>query len=567
MAEFDAPYLLQFLILLLAALAAVTAAVRLGLGPIPGYLVAGMLVGPHGLALVGESRLVQVLAEFGVVFLLFAVGLELPLARLRSVGGRGLALGLLQIVLTTIALSALAALLGIPAKAALVLGMGLALSSTAVVVRILSEQRLLTSRMGRAAFAVLLLQDIAVAPMLIAVLALGGSGNFTLALAITTLKAAVFVAAALLLGPRLLEFAYRQAAVIGLDELFVALTLLVAVAFAWSAQLAGLSLAFGGLMAGMLLADTSFRHQVGADVRPFRGLLVGLFFLVVGMHTDPLRPAREWAVVLLLAGGLIAVKGALAAAVARALGQGWRLALRLGLLLAQGGEFAFVIWDAAARLGLLPQVLAERAGLAVVVSMMATPFLAALARRLAPRPEMPSLPRADLAADPDPELQGHVILAGADRVGLEIAAALQAAGIPYLGLDLDPERIARARLRGLRFYYGDVSRPEVLDNVHVDRARAFVLAFDDARRTRQVMALLRYLFPDLPVLVRAHDEREVERYLELGASQVVPEIVETGRHLLAALMRLLADVEAVRPPTAGGEAARATASEGRAKGP
>lgn len=531
--------LTQLLILIAAALVTVSAAVRLGLGSIVGYLAAGVLVGPHGLGLVAESELLRVLAEFGVVFLLFALGLDLPLARLRAIAGRALALGIAQILLTSAGATGAAWLLGLAPAAALAVGMGLALSSTAVVLRSLSERRLLHSRIGRIGFAVLLLQDLAVAPMLLVVLAVGGRGTLGLDLLRTLFAGLLFVGAAWALGPRLLAGLYRRIHALRLDELKVALSLLVAVGFAWLAELAGLSLAFGGLMAGMLLADTAYRHQVAADIRPFRGLLVGLFFLTVGMTVEVVRPALDWALVVLVAAALYAAKGLFLAALARALGFGWRPALMLGLLLGQGGEFAFVLWSAASASGVLPQEVTDLLGPAVVVTMMLTPIAM---RWVDAEPAAAApVPSVGQAVSGDRDLSGHVILAGGDRVALQVAQALSGCGVPWVGLDGDVDRVARARRRGYPFFVGDVCQPDVLEAVRLENAAVVVVALEDPRRARQLTALVRYLFPELPVLVRVPDEEELEGFLRLGATQVVPEVVETGRHLAAALLRLLAD--------------------------
>jgi len=539
--------LAALLLVILAALACVAASVRLGFGPVLGYLAAGVLVGPAVLGLLHATPLVDALAEFGVVFLLFAVGLELPLPRIRSIGTRPLALGLLQIGTTVLLLFGMALLLGLAAVPALVLAMALALSSTAVVVRFLADRGLLSSRLGRTAFAVLILQDLAVAPMLVAVLALAGRDEAGLAALRTLLAGGLVSALALAFARRPLETAYGHIARLGLDELMVGLSLLIALGFALAAEVAGLSLAFGGLLAGMVLAESGYRHKVAADIRAFRGLLVGLFFLSVGLRLDLTAALAVWPRVLALAVGLYLVKGALVAALARPFGFDLRRALALGALLGQGGEFAFVLLATAGAHGLLPAGLAEPVTLAVALGMALTPLLAGWAlRRLAAVPEPP--PRAVTTAEA-PALAGHVVVAGAGSVGRQVAECLQQAGVPVLGLDLDPRRVEAARRRGLPFYYGDVTQPDVLDDVGLAGARALVLALDGPARTRRVMAFVRYLFPEKPVLVRAHLEEEVAGYLDLGATVVVPEVVETGRHLATAVVRLLPEA-VVRTPHA-----------------
>ncbi len=544
----DISYLLQLVFVLATALALVLLSVRLGLGVVMGYLLAGVLLGPQGLAVVEDGTLIHAFAEFGVVFLLFAIGLELPLARLRTIGLRSFLLGGLQIAVTAAAVALAAAWLGASPRLAVVIGLALSLSSTAVVLRLLSEREGLRTRFGRTAFAVLMVQDVAVGPLLITVFALGRGESPLVGIASTFLLGVLFVVPLLLGGRRMLEWLYRRVAAFGQPELLVALSLLIAVGFAYATSLAGLSLAFGGFLAGMLLADTSFRHQVAADIGPFRGLLVGLFFLTVGLGLEIWRPPAEWIEVLLIAVALMFAKGIIVALLVRAGGLGPGIAWRTGLLLAQGGEFAFVLFAAAASFPALDHPILGELGLAVAVSMAATPPLVHLAGALTTPTAAPAaVPHADDLRDREPE-RGHVIVAGAGPAGQRVAAALVEAGVPVVGLDPSAERVARARRRGLPFFFGEVTRPDILEDVRVERARAMVLALDDQRGMCQAAGLLRYLFPELPLLVRVIEEEDCEIYRELGVTLVVPEIVATGRLLADATLRMLAD----DPPPAGG---------------
>jgi CPA2 family monovalent cation:H+ antiporter-2 len=537
----DLGLLVQLLSLLAVAILCVAAAVRLGLGPILGYLACGVLAGPQLLGLVHRDELVTLLAEFGVVFLLFAIGLELPLARLRTIGWRPLALGLAQITVGTV-LGAVAALIaGIRPAGALVIGFGVALSSTAVVIRLLGDRGELATRFGRTAFAILMLQDLAVGPMLVVTLALGGAADTSLAdAALTFALGLAFISLAVWVGPRLLERLYTVVAALGLDELFVATTLALAIAFAAATALTGLSLAFGGFLAGMLLADTAFRHQVASDIRPFRGLLVGLFFVTVGMELEFRHAPATWLVIIPLAAALLALKAASIVLVARLIGYPWTFGLRLGLLLAQAGEFAFVLWTTAERSRLLAPEGLDVLAPAVVLGLALTPLLGELAGRLAERPRGPALPDAEAGVPPEAEEAGHVVIVGGGRVGLQVAELLREAGVRTVGIDIDPNAVRRARLRGHAFYYGDAGHPEVLDSLHIEKAAALVLAIDDMARTRQLAAFVRYLFPELPLFVRVLEEAEAEIYRQLDATVVVPEVIETGRHLAAATLRSLA---------------------------
>lgn len=534
--------IVQFLALLLLAGICVGVSVRLGLGPIVGYLLCGVLASPALLDLVRRDELVQLLAECGVVFLLFAIGLELPVARLKAIGARPLLLGLAQIGSGVALAMGLGLLAGLGPAAAFVVGCGLAFSSTAVVIRILTDRNELATRFGRTAFAVLMLQDVAVGPMLVLTLALGGAAAADpLRMLLTLAAGMVLLALSVWLGPRLLERLYSAVASLGPDELLVATTLIVSIGFATGSAIAGLSLGFGGFIAGMLLADTSYRHRVASDIRPFRGLLVGLFFVTVGMELEFAAAAKDWLTILALALAILALKALAIVAVASLVGFPFRFGLRLGLLLAQAGEFAFVLWAAADGAGLLDHALLQLLSPAVAIGLAATPLLARLAGSLAETPPLEPVPAVALEAPPEAEDSGHVVIAGAGRVGTQVAELLGEKGIRTVAIDIDPVRIRRARARGLAVYYGDVCQPEVLESLHIERAAALVLAIDDMARTRQVVALARYLFPELPLFVRVLDEADAEVYRQLDATVVVPEVIETGRHLAAAALRSLAD--------------------------
>ena len=545
----EASLLFQLVLVLATALVLVAASLRAGLGVVVGYLLAGMLLGPQGLAVIEDSALVRVLAEFGVVFLLFAIGLELPLARLRTIGFASFLLGGLQIAVTAALITAVARFMGAPPRLAIVIGLALSLSSTAVVLRLLSERDGLRSRYGRTAFAILMVQDVAVGPLLITVFALGRGENPLSGLATTLVAGLLFVVPLVLGGRRLLEWLYRRVAAFAQPELLVALSLLVGIGFAYATSTAGLSLGFGGFLAGMLLADTSFRHQVAADIGPFRGLLVGLFFLTVGLGLEIRRPPAEWLEVAAIALALLLAKGAVVAALTRAGGFGWPLAWRVGLLLAQGGEFAFVLFAAARTFPALDHPILGELGLAVALSMAATPLLVHLAGALTP-PALPpgAVPATGELREGEGPPAGHVVVAGAGPAGQRVALALGEAGIPVVGLDDSVERVARARRRGLPFFFGEVTRPDILEDVHVERARALVLALEDRRCACQAAALLAYLFPELPVLVRVVEEEDCETFRRLGVTMVVPEIVATGRVLADATLRLLADRPAAPQP-------------------
>ncbi len=535
-------YLIEVIVILLAAVISVLLFQRLQLGSVLGYLAAGTVIGPTGLGLVRDLEGTRALAELGVVFLLFTVGLELPFERIRVMRGRVFGLGAAQVVVTAVAIAILALLAGLSGPAAVVIGAGLALSSTAIVLQVLSERGDITSRFGRSAFAVLLVQDLAVGPLLVCVLALGGAAaSIPAALGIAALKVAVAVLAILGIGRLVLRYVVLPVAQLRDRDIFAALTLLVVLATATLTHLAGLSMAFGAFLAGMLFAETNYRHQVGAVILPFRGLLLGLFFVTVGMSVDLNLIWREgWTVALLLA-LLLSGKGALLAGLARLFGTPVAQALNLGILLAQGGEFAFVLLGVGMASGALGAETGQMLLVVVALTMVLTPFLARLGRAVSDRIERAEAVRVEDLPEDNELLSGHVVIAGYGRVGQAVAARLEAADVPYIAVDLDPHRIAQARQRGLPVFYGDVTRPEILDALHIGRARSLVVAVDSAEAALQLVALVCYIFPDLEVYARARDSEHARELEKLGAHAAVPELVETGFRLAGSILDAIED--------------------------
>lgn len=533
----EAGYLVEVIVVLLAAVISTLLFQRLGLGTVLGYLVAGTVIGPGGLALVGEGETIRALAELGVVFLLFTVGLELPVERVKLLFWRIFALGAAQIFATALAVAGVAFWVGADGPAAAVIGGALALSSTAIVLRMLSDRGELTSQFGRSAFGVLLVQDLAVAPFLVCVLALG-QDRLTLpaALGFALLKMLVAAVAIFGIGRAVLGRLFWQAASIRAPETFAALTLLIALATGWLAHLAGLSMAFGAFLAGMLLAGTNYRHQVAAEILPFRGLLLGLFYMAIGMSVAPELALESPETVALLVLGLLLGKTALLAGLARLFGFARGQALHMGLLLSQGGEFSFLLLGAALTVGILPQPQLQLLALVVALTMMATPPIARLGRHLEGRLEQSNIIPVDAAPEVTEVLRTHVVIAGFGRVGAAVAARLEAAGQPYVAVDLDPHRVAQAQQRGRPVYYGDATRPEILDVVHVERARSVVVALDNPKAALTLVALLSYIFPDLKVHARARDEDHARELEQAGAHAVVPELVATGVRLAGSIL-------------------------------
>ena len=539
----DGEYLgifIDTLVILAAAVVGASLAERLKLGPIIGYLAAGLIIGPAFLDLIRDVHAPQALAELGIVFLLFTVGLELPVERMRQLPRAMFALGGLQVAVTTAILAALGMALGFGLPASFALGATLSLSSTAIVLRLLAERRELHSRFGRGALGILMTQDLAVGPLLVLIPALRGAPlEMAEAIGLSIIKAVVVTMLILGIGRIVLRPLMNAVAASHSSEIFAALTLLIVLAAGAVTYTAGLSMAFGALLAGMLLADTAYRHQVAAEIEPFRGLLLGLFFMTVGMLLDTDLLPRHGPEILLILAGLLAIKAVIAFALAWCLFLPLAGSLRLGLLLAQGGEFGFVLFALAGREGLLSPVLQQEMTIVVVLSMMATPLLALAGQRLAPQIAR----RTEVSADSLPHvpegLRGHAIIAGYGRIGAAVAERMARAGIPWVAIDSDPNNVNRARRVGLPVYYGDAARIEVMEALGLADAKAMVVAINDAERAVQLVALVHYVLPELLILSRAFDEEHAAELRAAGASLTVPEPASIGDTMAESLLKAL----------------------------
>ncbi len=529
----------QAAVFLAAAVAIVPISRRLGLGSVLGYLGAGMLIGPQALNLAGDVDSILHFAEYGVVLLLFIIGLELQPSRLwvlrRSVFGLGSA----QLLATTLPLALAAHALGLAWPAALITGFGLAMSSTAFALQLLAERQQLTTHHGRAAFAILLFQDLAVIPLL-ALLPLlapaAADGGQSTALA-GMLKAAAMLALVVLGGRYLLRPILRVVAATRIHELFTAMTLLVVVATSLAMQYAGLSLALGAFMAGVLLADSEYRHELEADIEPFKGLLLGLFFIAVGASVNlGLLTAQPLAVLALVA-GLLATKGLVLFALARLAGQRADSARQLGLTLSQGGEFAFVIFTAAVGAQLMPRAIAELLVLTVSLSMVATPLLlAAHDRLLAPWLRAREQPAPfDTIDDPG----NPVIIAGFGRVGQIVARILRARKIGFTALESNAEQVDFVRRFGSKTYYGDPARLELLRAARAGQARLFVLAIEDVEHSLRTAETVRRHFPDLKIIARARNRQHVYRLMKLGINWIIRDTYLSSLEMAAQVLREL----------------------------
>lgn len=533
------PALVDVLVILAAAVLVVPLFQRLRASAVVGYLVAGALIGPHGLDLIRDVEQTEVLGHFGVVFLLFAIGLELSLGTLASLRRQVFGLGALQVVVTGGALWAALRAAGAGGAEALVLGGGLALSSTAVVLRMLVERGELSSRHGRTTFAILLFQDLAVVPLLTLVPLLGGGETGVLgALGLALLRALGVLLAIGALGRLLVRPGLRLVAAARSPELFTAVVLLLVLGVGWLTELAGLPMALGAFLAGLLVAETEYRPQVEADVEPFRGVLLALFFMTVGMGVDLRLLASQAPLVAGLVLALVTLKAAVAASLCRLFGLPGGSAAQVGLTLAQGGEFGFVLFALAAASGVVAPRTEQLALLVVALSMTVTPLLVLAGRRAGQRLAPVPATLADVEAETG-DLRAHVLIAGFGRVGRTLARVLESQRISYVALDLDADRVAAARAGGLPVFFGDAARPEVLRAAGGGRARAAVVTLDQPEPARRTVAALRRLFPRLPVLARARDVANTAPLERSGADVVVPEVAEGSLQLGGALLRAL----------------------------
>ena len=506
-------FLEQGLIFLVAALVAVPLFKRLGLGSVLGYLVAGMAIGPWGLRLIGDPQTVLHVAEFGVVLLLFLVGLELNAQRVWSMRRAIFGLGSVQVALTLGAVAILGVGFGLPWPAALVAGMGLAMSSTAIGLATLAERNLLPTPGGQASFAVLLFQDLAVVPMLIALSVFTGEKSaFSLA---TLGKAVAMVVVLVVAGRFLVRPVLRYIAETRMREIFVGFALLVALGTAALMDAVGLSMALGAFLAGVMLADSEYRHELELDIEPFKGLLLGLFFIAVGMSIDFGMVLRSPLLVLGLAAGLVALKAAILFPIARLFGycKGADAAL-FTVALAQGGEFAFVLFTAAAGL-VAPETLALLNAV-VAGSMLATPFLFIAYQRWLARRGAKAAPRAaDEIRESNP-----VLVAGFGRFGQVAVRVLRGLGIGATVIDQDPGQIDTVRRFGFKAYYGDATRLDLLESAGADRAKVLLLAIDDPDAALAAVKRIRKRFPALEIVVRARARTDAFEYAEMGVPAV-----------------------------------------------
>jgi CPA2 family monovalent cation:H+ antiporter-2 len=534
---------------------------RLRISPVLGFLVAGLVLGPHSLGrldatlpwlqyvTITSQDAVDRLAELGVAFLLFTIGLELSFDRLWTMRKLVFGLGMSQVVLTTAAISGIALAFGNNVESSLVIGACLALSSTAIVLQLLAEQKRLTTIAGRSIFAILLAQDLAVVPILFLIVVFGkaagdasagtaatGSVWFGLLMALTQAAAAILLIIGI--GRLILRKLFRLVAHTHNRELFMATILFVVVGTSLLTHVAGLSMALGAFLAGLVLAETEFRRQVEVDIEPFKGMLLGLFFISVGMRIDLAELARYPLMVAASVIGMVSLKAVVIVGLTRLFGQSWPVATEASLLLAGGGEFAFLVLGLASSSGLVTHEVEQFMLLVSSGTMILTPYLARLSRKASTRVRKAAA-LADGHAEPGPAEPGRIIVVGYGRVGRILGDILNKQDKTFIGIEIDPEAVRKARKAGHNLVYGDATQRAFLRKCGIAEAPALVVTMHDAEAAEHVVTAARAERPDIPVIVRARDAAHAVRLFKLGASDVVREVLEASFEIASTLLQTL----------------------------
>ena len=530
----------QILILLAGSVLVLSLVRRFALPPILGYLVVGMLLGPHALALAADDESVRLLAEFGVVFLVFTLGLEFSLARMVAMKAEVFGIGGLQVLLTTAVFGVAAWAFGIPVPVAIVLGGATAMSSTAIVLRQLGEQLELNRTHARLSLGILLFQDLAFVPLLALASAVAGGGEvlspaWLLGMVGRALLALLVV---LILGRWLLRPLFHEIARHRSSETFTLTVLFVALGAAWATHELGLSMALGAFLAGMLLAETEFRHQTEAVIKPFQDILLGLFFISVGMLLDLQLLFAQLPLVLLLLAALLAVKALIVFAVVKRFVPNSHKALRTGVIMSMGGEFGFALLTVLLNARAVDSTIVQPLLTAIVLSMMLGPLLVRYNGRIADRllrrrTVDPSEVALETAATRDLARREHVIICGFGRVGQNLARVLEQRGFEFIALDLDPHRVREARQAGDPVVYGDSAHPEVLESLGLAQASVVVVSFHAPDTALRIIRVVRRTRTDVPILVRDEDDSKLDELLAAGATEVIPATFETSLSLVS----------------------------------
>ena len=538
---------LQLVLILLAVAVGVVVVCRvLRLPAMLGYLIVGILIGPHALAWIPDTPETRHLAEFGVVFLMFSIGLEFSLSRLRSLQKVIFGLGAAQVAATMLLVTLTCLLFGLDWRAGVALGGVLAMSSTAIVSKLLVERAELSTPHGQKIMGVLLFQDLAVVPLIILIPALASSGEtaFTV-LGLALVKAVLILAALLFFGQRLLRPWFHLVARQKSSELFMLNVLLFTLGLAWLTEWAGLSLALGAFVAGMLISETEYRYQVEDDIKPFRDVLLGLFFVTIGMMLNLANVISGLGWILLILLILLPFKAAVVALLAHWLDGDWGTSIRSGLGLAQAGEFGFVLLTLAGGVQLLPPEVMQNVLAAMLISMVIAPFLiqhaGSIARRLSPSEWMNSALQLHQIAVKSMSADTHIIICGYGRSGQALARFMEQDNLGFIALDLDSRRVRQAVAAGESVVYGDAAKREVLLAAGLMRAKTLVITYNDLHSALKILHHVKELRPGLPVVVRTADDTHIEALKQAGAAEVVAEVLE-GSVMLASQALLMSGV-------------------------
>jgi len=532
----------NFLSVFFAALLVTLFFRRMRLSPILGYISVGAIVGPHAFAIIPDGAIINHLANFGIIFLMFTTGLEFSLPKLWKLKRAVFMIGGSQVIISILITVLAAKLLHLTTLCALVIGSIVAMSSTAIVIKQLHDQRELNTRHGLNAVGILLFQDLAVVPLVILIsgLAAQGEPNLVAILFTALIKGLLAIGLIFILGRWLLRPLFRAIAKSRTIELFTLAVLLVTLTAALLTHRFGLSAALGAFLAGMMLAETEFRHQIEVEIRPFRDILLGLFFITIGMLTDISTWQKTWPSILLLLSALVLGKMLLITLLCRYSKQSLVTALRTGLVLAQGGEFGFAILTLAMNEQIIPNTYAQVVLAALLISFVISSFLIyfnkPIATWLAPKTkhhvEEPPLIL-------NPHLQDHVVICGYGRVGRQIARLLNTLKFPFVGLDLDLELVKRATINGDHVIYGDASHPGILKAAKLDKAKILVISLSDLKSTIKILSIVRQYFPILPILVRCRDEAELKQLKQYNPTKIIAEIFEESLTLSHHLLHLI----------------------------
>jgi CPA2 family monovalent cation:H+ antiporter-2 len=528
----------DILIILAASILVVSLFKRAKTSAILGYLTSGIILGPTGLAIIEQSENLNTLAEVGVVFLLFMIGLEFSVSKLRSLFKYVVGLGGLQVVLTASIIALVAIGFAFEPSAAAIIGGGLALSSTAFVLQFLTERGERDTRHGKLALAILLFQDLAIVPLLILLTVLADSqASFLASLGIAIGEAALSLGIVYILGRIIFPRLYRMIARAEESDLIIGTTLLLIFGIGWFLSLFNVSMALGGFLAGLLLAETEFRHQIEADIKPFKGLLLGLFFMTVGMTIDIGLLLGEIDIILALVAGLITLKAILITGLSKLFKIDLGNSLRVGLLLGQGGEFGFVLFLSAGTLGLLASNDVQILLTSIAVTMAVTPLLAALGQKVQMMVIGKQSKEFSVPTEKVEDLKGHAIIVGYGRVGQTIAHLMKETGQDAVALDLDIDRVQNCGGASQDIFYGDAKQISVLRSIGIDRAECIIITIDDTYSVNDIIHAAHQIAPKVRTYVRARDIDHVHLLEEHDTVRAVPETVEGSLQLAAIVLK------------------------------